>query len=73
MRQFYLAYRDEPILSPLVREISWTNHLLILGHTESATEREFYLRMCIRERWPKRDLERQLHSGLYERFALSAP
>jgi predicted nuclease of restriction endonuclease-like (RecB) superfamily len=47
MRQFYLAYRDEPNLSPLVTEISWTNHLLILGHTESATEREFYLRMNI--------------------------
>jgi predicted nuclease of restriction endonuclease-like (RecB) superfamily len=73
MRQFYLAYRDEPILSPLVREISWTNHLLILGHTESATEREFYLRMNIRERWSKRDLERQLHSRLYERFALATP
>lgn len=73
MRQFYLAYRDEPNLSPLVTEISWTNHLLILGHTESATEREFYLRMNIRERWSKRELERQLHSGLYERFALATP
>ncbi len=48
MRQFYLAYRDEPNLSPLVTEISWTNHLLILGHTESATEREFYLRVLER-------------------------
>lgn len=73
MRRFYLAYRDEPILSPLVTEISWTNHLLILGHTESATEREFYLRMNLRERWSKRELERQLHSRLYERFALAAP
>ena len=36
MRQFYRAYRDEPNLSPLVTEISWTNHLLILGHTDSS-------------------------------------
>jgi predicted nuclease of restriction endonuclease-like (RecB) superfamily len=58
MRQFYLAYRDEPNLSALLREISWTNHLLILGHTESATEREFYLRMNIRERWASREVVR---------------
>ncbi|MBI1924688.1 DUF1016 domain-containing protein [Candidatus Poribacteria bacterium] len=73
MRQFYLAYRDEPNLSALLTEISWTNHLLILGNAESVTEREFYLRMNIRERWSSRELERQLHSGLYERFALATP
>ncbi|MBM4086028.1 MAG: DUF1016 domain-containing protein [Planctomycetes bacterium] len=73
MRQFHLAYRDDQNLSALLREVSWTNHLLILGHAESGTEREFYLRMNIREGWSSRQLERQLHSGLYERFALAAP
>jgi hypothetical protein len=29
MKQFYETYNDFPKLSPLVREISWTNNLLI--------------------------------------------
>jgi len=29
MRQFYEAYKDNAFVSPLVTQISWTNHLLI--------------------------------------------
>ena len=29
MKQFYQTYKDFPKLAPLVREISWTNNLLI--------------------------------------------
>ena len=32
---------------------------------------EFYLRLCIRENYSKRELERQLDSGYYERYMLS--
>jgi hypothetical protein len=31
MRQFYEAYRDNEKVSPLVRQLSWTHHLIILG------------------------------------------
>ena len=31
MKQFYETYRDNKKLSPLVREISWTNNLLSLS------------------------------------------
>ncbi len=31
MKQFYETYRDKEKLSPLVREISWSNNLLILS------------------------------------------
>ena len=31
MRQFYSTYHDEPKLSPLVRELSWTHNLAILS------------------------------------------
>jgi predicted nuclease of restriction endonuclease-like (RecB) superfamily len=34
-------------------------------------EREFYLRLCHREKWGKRDLERQLNGALFERVVLS--
>lgn len=30
MKQFYEIYKDFPKLSPLVREIGWTNNLIIL-------------------------------------------
>lgn len=70
MRQFYWTYRDSPILSPLVREISWTNNLIILTRCKSDGEREFYLRQSKRENYGKRELERQISAGLFERTLL---
>ena len=71
MKQFYETYKDNEIVSPLVTQISWTNHLLILSGCKSDEEREFYLRLCIKENYSKRQLERQLDSGYYERCMLS--
>lgn len=34
-------------------------------------EREFYIRLCIKKNYSKRQLERQLDSGYYERYMLS--
>ena len=34
-------------------------------------EREFYMRLCIKEGYSKRKLERQINSGYYERYMLS--
>lgn len=71
MRQFVEAYRSRPILSPLVRELPWTHHLLILGHSKREEEREFYIRLAINEKWGKRELERQLRASRFERTILS--
>lgn len=71
MRQFYEIYRDQPKLAPLVRELSWTHNLLIMSRCKRDDEREFYLRLCQRERWGKRELQRQLSGGLFERTVLS--
>lgn len=38
MKQFYATYSLSEKLSPLVREISWTNNLLIIGKTKSDQE-----------------------------------
>lgn len=67
MKQFYETYASEPKLSPLVREISWTNNLILLSRTHTAEERLFYLTKCIEEHYSKRELERQINSALYER------
>ena len=51
MKQFYEAYKDDEIVTPLVTQISWTNHLLILSGTKTAEERRFYIELCIRENY----------------------
>jgi predicted nuclease of restriction endonuclease-like (RecB) superfamily len=71
MMQFFETYRDQPKLSPLVAEVSWTHNLLILSRCKREEEREFYLRTCSREKWGKRELERQLGGALFERTVLS--
>ena len=35
---------------------------------KSDVEREFYMRLCIKEKYSKRELERQINSGYYERY-----
>ena len=74
MKQFYETYRNaDEKLSPLVREINWTNNLIILSRTKSEEERAFYLQYCVKERLSKRELERQIDSALYERSMLEQP
>ncbi|MBX3257317.1 MAG: DUF1016 family protein [Chitinophagaceae bacterium] len=70
MKQFYETYKDSPNLSPLVREISWTNNLTILGRAKTPQEKEFYLKLCIQEKYNKRELERQIDSGIFERVMI---
>lgn len=71
MRQFYETYSQNEKLSPLVRELSWTNNLLILSKTTNYEEKEFYLRLSKQERYSSRELERQIDSGLFERVMLT--
>ena len=71
MRQFYETWRGEKKLSPLLRELSWTNNLFILGKCKRPEEREFYLRLATREKLPSRQLERQIDGAFFERVVLS--
>lgn len=73
MRQFFETYRDDVKLAPLVRELPWSHNLLILGKCKQNEEREFYLRLCLRERWGRRDLDRQIAGTLFERTIVSPP
>jgi len=73
MRQFFEAYRDQPNLSALLRDLSWTNNLMILGKCQRVEEREFYLRLAAQQKWSSRELERQINGALFERVALSPP
>ncbi|QXH52213.1 DUF1016 family protein [Pseudomonas fakonensis] len=67
MRQFYEVYQGDEIVAPLVRQLPWSQNLIILGQCKREEERVFYLRMAVQEKWSKRELERQLKASLFER------
>ncbi len=71
MKQFYETYRDFPKLSPLVREISWTNNMLIFSRCKSIEEKEYYIKLVKQENYSKRELDRQISSSLFERSLMA--
>lgn len=71
MKQFYETYCDNQFVTPLVTQLSWTNHLLIMSTCKSDEEREFYIKLSIKDRYSKRELARQLDSAYFERYMLS--
>lgn len=73
MKQFFEAYPEDTKLSTVLRVLSWSAHLLILGKCKSVEEREFYLTVASRERWSVRQLERQIEGCLFERAVLDPP
>ena len=42
-----------------MRQISWSNNVKILSSTNSIEEKEFYIRMCIKNNYTARELDRQ--------------
>ncbi len=70
MKQFYETYKNFPKISPLVREISWTNNLLIFSRCKTIEEMEFYLKIARQENYSKRELDRQISSSLFERTVI---
>ncbi len=71
MRQVYLVYHDHPKLQPLVGEISWAKHLVILGKCEDLLQREFYIRMTRKFGWTKAVLVHQIENQSYEKTLLN--
>ncbi len=74
MKRFYETYvsADEK-LSAVLRQISWTNNLIVMTRTKSAEERDFYLNLCVKERLSSRELDRQIDSAMYERSIVGQP
>ncbi len=71
MKQFYETYKDTEFVTTLLTQISWSSHLLILNKTQTIEEKEFYLRLIIKEKLSVRELERQLNAAVYERSLLA--
>ena len=71
MRCFYLGYRDDVKLAPLVREISWSHNIVIFEKCRDSLEREFYLRMTRRYGWTKNVLIHQIENQAFEKVLTS--
>ncbi|MBF0282119.1 MAG: DUF1016 family protein [Zetaproteobacteria bacterium] len=70
MRKFYEIYQDEELVTALLSQLPWTHNLIILNQSKKPEEREFYLRVAIKEKWSSRELERQFKTSLFERTVL---
>jgi len=70
MKQFFETYKEHPKLAALLRENTWTNNLAIFSRCRSIEEKEFYLRLCAKEFYSSRELERQMNSGVFERVMI---
>jgi predicted nuclease of restriction endonuclease-like (RecB) superfamily len=58
------------IRDSILTKISWTNHLTIFGKCKTNEEREFYLRLCIKDNYTVKELERQINASYFERMML---
>lgn len=59
-------------VSAVLTQISWTNHLEIFSAIKMADQRLFYMLSCIKEKWTKLELRRQIQSAVFERTMLSS-
>ena len=71
IRQFYLHYKDNKKLQPMVGEISWSKNLVIISKCENDLEREFYIKMTKKYGWAKSVLIHQIEGKAYERFLMN--
>jgi predicted nuclease of restriction endonuclease-like (RecB) superfamily len=70
MRQFYLEYKVNEKLQPLVGEIGWSKNVAIMGKCKNDLEREFYIRMSKKFGWTKNVLIHHIESLSYEKYLL---
>ena len=68
--QFSKTFNNIEIVSTLWRQLSWS-HFKEIIYLEDNLKREFYIQMCIHEKWSVRVFNERIKSMLYERTALS--
>lgn len=66
MMRFAEVFSDSQIVTPLVRQLSWSHFLMLLPLKEEEA-RMFYAHKAIEERWSKRTLTYQIERKAYER------
>ncbi len=63
-------FPDKKKVVSLIRQLSWT-HISALIPIEDSLKQNFYIQMCIHEKWSVRTFRERINSMLYERTAIS--
>ena len=71
MKQFYIEYKNNLKLQPLVGEIGWTHNIIIMSKCKDNLEREFYIRMTGKFGWSKNVLTIKIENKTYEKTMLN--
>jgi predicted nuclease of restriction endonuclease-like (RecB) superfamily len=71
MRQFYLTYKDNQKLQPMVGEIGWSQNLIIMSRCKDDLQREFYIRITRKFGWTKDVLHHHIDNQTYEKTLLN--
>jgi predicted nuclease of restriction endonuclease-like (RecB) superfamily len=71
MAQFYNEYSVVENLVPLVREISWSKHIVVLKKCKNVQEREFYTLSTKKFGWTKDVLIHQIENKTFEKYLLN--
>ena len=70
MARFYIEYQSNEILQPLVGEISWSKHIVILTKCKETQQRQFYILATKKYGWTKDVLINKIEAKTYENYLL---
>jgi predicted nuclease of restriction endonuclease-like (RecB) superfamily len=70
MQQFYSEYQNNEILQPLVAEISWSKHVVIMTHCKDVQQRQFYILSAKKFGWTKDVLTHKIEAKSFEKYLL---
>ncbi|MCD8092008.1 MAG: PDDEXK nuclease domain-containing protein [Bacteroides sp.] len=70
MARFYAEYKSNEILQPLVGEISWSKHIVILTKCKETQQRQFYILATKKYGWTKDVLINKIEIKTYENYLL---
>ncbi|MFN4149675.1 MAG: YhcG family protein [Candidatus Sericytochromatia bacterium] len=71
MRQFYITYKNNEKLQPLVGEIGWTHNIIIMQKCKDDLQKEFYIKSTKKFGWTKNVLMNNIESQSYEKYLLN--
>ncbi len=70
MARFYTEYQSNEFLQPLVAEISWSKHIVILSKCKDTQQRRFYILATKKFGWTKDVLIHKIELKAYEKYLL---
>ncbi len=70
MARFYAEYQSNEKLQPLVGEISWSKHIVILTKCKDTQQRQFYILATKKFGWTKDVLINKIEAKNYESYLL---